>query len=367
MSTPRVVITETVHDVTVEENELVVRVEEHTHIVEIHEQNAVIAGGADLSDDDPTDVGTAADPGDSDEAARANHTHALSFDTVVDVFNEADQALPLNGQKITDLADPDDDQDAATKAYVDAHAGGGGGTDDIGSADAPGLAPAMAGAASHVLVDDGNTEPTWRQLTMDDIAPAFNASLSGGGTLEVGNSVVNPAFTASYTGGPATAATITDNDGNPPLTLSSPFTAGTMPHTYSKTANNASVTFTLSASKGAINDTAQASYAWRPRVYYGVSSNGSGNSEAFIEALASSALASSRATSLSVNAGSGEYIYYAYPASYGAATFTVGGFEGGFDLISATISVTNAHGVTQDYRLYRSTNPSLGSTNVVVT
>jgi hypothetical protein len=127
------------------------------------------------------------------------------------------------------------------------------------------------------------------------------------------------------------------------------------------------VTFTLSANKGALNDTAQASYTWRPRCYYGVSNNASGNSEAFIEALASNQLQSSRNATLSVNPGGGEYIYYAYPTAYGAATFTVGGFEGGFNLVSTTISVTNANGVTQDYTLYRSTNPSLGSTTVVVT
>lgn len=250
---------------------------------------------------------------------------------------------------------------------ADAVGGGSGGTTDVVSSAANGLAPRTHGVDKEVLVDDGTGVPVWRGLSLDDLSPAFNASLSGGGTLEVGQSVVNPAFTASYAGGPATAATITDNDGNPALTLSSPFTAGTMPNTYSKTANNASVTFTLSANKGALVDTAQASYAWRPRGFYGVSSNASGNNEAFIEALASSQLQSARNASLSVNAGPGEYIYYAYPTAYGAATFTVGGFEGGFNLVSTTISVTNAFGVTQNYTLYRSTNPSLGSTNVVVT
>ncbi len=245
--------------------------------------------------------------------------------------------------------------------------GGGGGTSAVVDSTANGLAPLTNAVASQTLVDDGTGNPAWRKLSLDDLDPAFNASLSGGGTVEIGANVVNPSFTASYTGGPATSASITDSDGNPALTLSSPFTAGTFSRTYNKTANNASVSFTLSANKGALNDTAQVSYAWRPRCYYGVSSNASGNSEAFIEALASNQLQSSRNATLSVNAGSGEYIYYAYPASFGAATFTVGGFEGGFDLISATISVTNANGVTQDYRIYRSTNPSLGSTTVVVT
>ncbi len=88
--------------------------------------------------------------------------------------------------------------------------------------------------------------------------------------------------------------------------------------------------------------------------------------EAEVEALASSGLQSSRARTITVTAGVGEYIWYAYPASYGAATFTIAGFEGGFDLITSTLSITNANGVTQNYRLYRSTNPSLGLTTIVV-
>ncbi len=158
---------------------------------------------------------------------------------------------------------------------------------------------------------------------------------------------------------------MTDSEGNPTITLTTPFTAVTSPHTFTKTTNNASVVFTLHAAKNAITSAPTASYAWRPLAFWGVSSNGSGSTETFIEALSNSTLASSLARTISLSPGVGEYIYYAYPASYGAATFTVGGFEGGFDLISASIAVTNAYSVTQNYRLYRSTNPNLGSTTVV--
>lgn len=239
----------------------------------------------------------------------------------------------------------------------------GGGTSTVVTSAANGLAPLTANVAGQVLFDDGAGGVVWRAISASDIVPAFAASLSGGGTLEVGQSVVNPAFTASYTSGPPTSATLTDSEGSPTVTLTTPFTSVTSPHTFVKSSNNASATFTLHATKGASTQTPSASYSWLPRVFWGV---GSGvDTEAEIEALANSALASSRARSFTVAPGVGEYIYYAFPDSYGAATFTVGGFAGGFTDMG-TVSITNAYAVTQTYRLYRSTNPNLGSTDVVV-
>lgn len=215
---------------------------------------------------------------------------SVTFIAVRDALALANSSVGLNGQQLKDVADPTDDQDVVTKKYFEDHQTGGGGVGDVVTDNANGLAPMMgASAAGTVLVNDGGTNPVWRQLSLDDLAPAFNASLSGGQSLEVGQSVVNPSFTASYTGGPATGATITDNDGNPALTLSSPYTGGTMPHTYAKTANNASTTFTLSASKGSVNDTAQVSFTWQPRAFWGATATVV-DTEAEVEALASSGL-----------------------------------------------------------------------------
>lgn len=292
----------------------------------------------------------------------------VNFETVAAALAQADADVDFNEQRLINILDPTDPQDVATKAYVDAVVGEvvAGSVPEVTDALA-GTAPAMAEAAvGSVLLRAGADDPVWRRLTLDDIDPAFAAALSGGTTLEVGASAVNPALTASYTGGPPTSASVSDSDGNPATTLSSPFTDATIARAYTKTANNASVTWTLSAVKGSLTRTATTSTAWRPRVYYGVGVDGL-NTETAIEALASSALASSRARSFTVAPGSGEHIYYAFPASYGEAVFTVGGFEGGFELVSDSISVTNSNGVTQSYRLYKSTNPNLGSTTVVVT
>lgn len=43
----------------------------------------------------------------------------VSFDAVAEALAEADADVSLNGQRITDLDDPGDPQDAATKQYVD--------------------------------------------------------------------------------------------------------------------------------------------------------------------------------------------------------------------------------------------------------
>ena len=118
--------------------------------------------------------------------------------------------------------------------------------------------------------------------------------------------------------------------------------------------------------KGANTKTSSVAITWRPPVFWGVATPSTIN-EAFVESLASSALASSRARTLTVNAGSGQKIYYAFPTSYGTPTFTIGGFEGGFEKVGDAISVTNSNGVTQTYDVWASTNASLGSTTVVVT
>lgn len=99
-------------------------------------------------------------------------------------------------------------------------------------------------------------------------------------------------------------------------------------------------------------------------VYYGVSDKTSGYDSAFVLGLTKS-LQSGRTTTFSANAGSGKYIYFCAPASFGDCTFTVGVLPGGFQK-AATISFKNAYGVTTDYNIYRSNNPNLGSKTVVV-
>jgi hypothetical protein len=232
---------------------------------------------------------------------------------------------------------------------------------------AGGVLPPLAGLLGAVLLEDPIGSLQFRCLTPDDICPAFAVGLTlfgGSNPVEVGESVISPLFNAMYSNGTPTFAELTDNDGNPAqnvLALPNPITR---PHTYVETANNASVVFTLTANTGGPNKLSTVPLVWSPRVYWGTGVAG-GSTEAFIEALANNSLASSRARTFTVTPGATEKIYYAYPASYGAGTFVIGGFEGGF-LPSTTISVTNAFGVTQSYLLYESTLVGLGTTTVQV-
>ena len=64
------------------------------------------------------------------------------------------------------------------------------------------------------------------------------------------------------------------------------------------------------------------------------------------------------------NCPDGEYIWYAYPTRYGASTFKMNGLPADFNVY--TFSFTNSRGYTEEYYLYRSIEPSLGSIEIQV-
>lgn len=108
----------------------------------------------------------------------------------------------------------------------------------------------------------------------------------------------------------------------------------------------------------------QVTIQFQPKVYYGVSADPAALESDAINAL-TGALASSKARTFSANAGKGEYIVYIIPSSFGTPTFNVGGFDGGFKK-TKTIEHTNASGYKQNYDIWQSVQPSLGSTSVTV-
>jgi len=225
--------------------------------------------------------------------------------------------------------------------------------------------PTTTGNDGYALIEVSGVG-AWRPIKDSYIVPAFAISSFSAvaSVVEVGASVVQPDFTAAYNRTPDTA-TLDDDEGSTQKDVISTPTSFFSDETFQKTANNDAVQFTLNADEAGDADSSNANISWQPRTYWGVGVDGL-STEADIEALANNALDNNRQRTFSVTAGAGEHIYYSYPESYGAGTFFVGGFEGGFELVSDSISVTNAEGVTQDYRLYKSTNPNLGTTTVQV-
>ena len=108
----------------------------------------------------------------------------------------------------------------------------------------------------------------------------------------------------------------------------------------------------------------QVTIQFQPKVYYGVSADPNALDSPAINAL-TGVLASSKARTFSADAGEGEHIVYIIPSSFGTPTFNVGGFDGGFKK-AKTIEHTNASGYKQNYDIWQSVQPSLGSTSVTV-
>jgi hypothetical protein len=255
--------------------------------------------------------------------------------------------MSADGNKIYNLATPTASWDAATKGYVDSTSG---------------FSPAGTPVAGQVVKYDG-TRPVWASSTAYAIT-GFSPAAPTVAVVRVGATVSSPTFSASHSSPPVTLTlTNTDNSESKDvhLTPNSPSSS----QSYVKTTNNASVSWTLLGNDGISSANRSTSIFWRPDVYWGTGVAG-GNSEAFIEALTGNALQASRAGSFDVNATGSLRVYWAAPASFGTPTFTVGGFSGGFSLVSNTISVTNIESVTQNYQLWVSDTAGLGSIAVTV-
>jgi hypothetical protein len=248
------------------------------------------------------------------------------------------------------------------------------------------LPPAL-GPDGSVFVSDASGALVLRQLTEDDIQPGFTiasftktAPDGGQTTYRRGDTLVGTAIAATYGNGPPDSATLSNsfggsNSGSDVLpaagtpggwTFIAPFAAGTQTSNAQRLGTDAGAdptwTIQLSALKGAVNPTSNITITWTRDVYWGVSLNAGPLVEADIEALANSVLSGTKNRTF-ILAPVAEYVYYAYPDSYGAATFTVDGFPGDFQA-PYNVMVTNVNGITSTYRVYRSTNLLTGTPNI---
>ncbi len=118
-------------------------------------------------------------------------------------------------------------------------------------------------------------------------------------------------------------------------------------------------TYTLNVYDGQTNASKSASVSFANRIYYGAAADLS-----TVTSL-TGILSNNPARTITVNAEEGKYIIYAIPSRLGNVAFYVSGFEGGFE-DPETQTLTNASGYQETYKVYRSTNPSLGETTVEI-
>lgn len=136
-----------------------------------------------------------------------------------------------------------------------------------------------------------------------------------------------------------------------------------------KTIENAAIkqnkTFTLKATddRNAVSQKST-NISFLNGVYYGAAVAPDAIDSAFVLTLTKT-LQGGKGKTFTVNAESGESIFYIIPSRYGTPAFKVGGFDGGFTK-TATIQFTNSSGYTESYDVWKSDNTGLGNTTVVV-
>lgn len=120
--------------------------------------------------------------------------------------------------------------------------------------------------------------------------------------------------------------------------------------------------YTLSATDIASSSVSSTIYVdFKMNKYYGTSASATPN-ETIIEAgtatLSTDTAASKTLSTVNITGG-GNYIYYAYPAAWGALTnLYVNGFLSGWNV--TTVSVTNGYSNTENYTVYTSPNQIVG-------
>lgn len=192
--------------------------------------------------------------------------------------------------------------------------------------------------------------------------------LTGASLVLAGASVVSPAFAASYNQA-ATAVSLTDTEGDNDV-IALPGTGFVSPHTFTKTAYGASVTFTLHATgpSGTGSDTAAAALTWGQNVYYGsaVDPGGGGYNSAFANSLTAALKLGPQGT-YAYNTGVGQSAFFWTRSAFvlTPSNFFVGGFPFACSKVAGPVNVTNGNGVTESYDCFRSDNTGLGPFNLV--
>lgn len=203
-----------------------------------------------------------------------------------------------------------------------------------------------------------------------NIATAFtiNSFTGCNGALEIGTTIVSPTCSATYSATPASAS-ITNTDGvDSPLTLTTPFTSGTIVGTFRHT-TAATTTITLTAVGGS-TQTATQTYTWAERIFGGVGATGATSS---VTSSGTTAILSTSDVLPTAQLGvetvgevfgpyspSGQNVYLLLVGGSHTFTDNCTGFPFAFNA-PISVSFVNSQGLTLSMFLYASTNPLTGS------
>lgn len=187
-------------------------------------------------------------------------------------------------------------------------------------------------------------------VTTIALATALTASLSGGSVHEVGSSVASVGLSWSFSK-TIDAQELTGTGTTPPLladraqTVTGPFTTDT--------------TFTVTGHAGTDSAAGSTTAAFQYKRYWGVSASSSLNA-AGVLALSGTELATARQQTR-VLTPSAQYMYFAFPSSFGTPTFKSNGFND-TDWSKVTLaSFVNASGATVSLDVWRSGNSVTGT------
>jgi hypothetical protein len=187
------------------------------------------------------------------------------------------------------------------------------------------------------------------------------------GTVEIGSTVSN--VTVGWTISPTNATYALRQLVGAGATNTITNNASTLAFSNLSLSNDTTWTLTVGDGQGVTN-TATTAVLFQNYMIWGRSTNTTLDNAA-LQSLHTSGGGANRAFSTSRNRsitldGGGQYLYIAYPAGFGAATFTVGGLPNSAWTV-ATNSYTNASGYATNYLIYRTDTIQNGTgINIVV-
>ena len=189
-------------------------------------------------------------------------------------------------------------------------------------------------------------------------------NMGGGGTYEIGYTVPNVTIVWNVVGGDGVLSQVLSRTTPNPVVIANPNPNITQ-QILTGVNINVNTTYNLAATDSHGTKNGQTSLIFLPKLYWGAATLPGGYNSAFINGLSSNVLASSRSAIINAIPGANQYFWFALPTNYGTPVFTVGGFVGGFQLVT-TLSHTNQQGYTQSYTIWRSDYPNLGNTTASI-